>query len=255
MSRPAPLARATLAQSRMELRLTARRGENLLAMIGIPAAVLLIFGSTSILGEPAAGTRVDTLLPGVLALAIVATGLVNLGIATAYERSYGVLKRLGGSPLGRTGLIGAKILSILVVEFGLVAFLTILATVILGWRPPAAGIDWPLLVVGAGLGTAAFAGAGLALAGSLRPEGTLLVANVLFLLALGLGGILVPVDSLPDAVGTVVRLLPTAALTESLRIALGSAGSDPGSAGSPVLVLGIWAAVADTLAIRTFRWD
>ena len=95
----------------MEARLTARRGENLLAMVGVPVAVLVFLGGVRA-RRPAASDRV---LPGTLAIAIVASGLVNLGIATAYERGYGVLKRLGGSPLGRSGLVAAKVAVVMVI--------------------------------------------------------------------------------------------------------------------------------------------
>ena len=251
MSRPAPLARATIAQTAVELRLTTRRGENLLAMLGIPAAMLLLFGSAQVLPAPASGSRVDVLLPGILALAIVATGLVNLGIATAYERSYGVLKRLGGSPLGRPGLIAAKILAVLVIELLLLGLLTALAAGVLGWRP-SGSVAWPFLIASVGLGTATFAGLGLAMAGALRAEATLLLANVLFLLVLAIGGVLIPVADLPDPMNQLAALLPPAALTEVLRLALGS-----GVGGGPqaVIVLAVWAVIAVTLAIRAFRWD
>ena len=109
MSRPAPLASAVLAQARTEARLTARRGENVLAMVGVPVAVLLFV--TLVLAPGTVGVA----LPGTLAIALVASGLVNLGIATAYERGYGVLKRLGGSPLGRSGLITAKLAVVLAI--------------------------------------------------------------------------------------------------------------------------------------------
>ncbi len=251
MSRPAPFARAAIAQTAVELRLTTRRGENLLAMLGIPAAVLLLFGSAEVLPAPASESRVDALLPGILALAIVATGLVNLGIATAYERSYGVLKRLGGSPLGRPGLITAKILAVLVIEILLLVLLTALATGVLGWRP-AGPVAWPLLIASVGLGTATFAGFGLAMAGALRAEATLLLANVLFLIVLAVGGILVPVADLPEPMNLLAAILPPAALTEALRVALGSGlDSDPRT----VIVLAVWAVIAVTLAIRAFRWD
>ena len=249
MSHPAPLWRAIFAQTVVELRLTARRGENLLAMLGIPAALLLFFGSTAIVPAPATGTRVDALLPGILAVAIVATGLVNLGIATAYERSYGVLKRLGGSPLGQNGLVAAKVAAILVVEIGLVILLVGLASVILGWRP-AGDLVWPHLAAAVVLGTATFAGLGLAIAGGLRPEATLVLANILFLVVLGIGGVLLPVADLPGAVGLIAGVLPPALLTETLRIGLGGDG-DPGA----LLLLGVWAVAAVGLAIRTFRWD
>jgi ABC-2 type transport system permease protein len=114
MSRPAPAVQATVAMTAMELRLTARRGENVLVMVVIPALVLVFFASVAILPTP--GRSVDFLLPGSIGLAIIATGMVNLGIATAYERHYGVLKRLGGSPLPRIGLVAAKLLAVLVVE-------------------------------------------------------------------------------------------------------------------------------------------
>jgi ABC-2 type transport system permease protein len=81
MSQPAPLARVVTTQAATEARLTIRRGENLLAMVVLPAAALWVFGSLV-----AGGRSLATVLPGVLALALVASGLVNLAIATGYER-------------------------------------------------------------------------------------------------------------------------------------------------------------------------
>jgi ABC-2 type transport system permease protein len=244
------LATATLAQAAVELRLTARRGENLLAMVGIPAAVLLFFGTTDLLPAPNVGTRPDALLPGTLALAILATGLVNLGIATAYERSYGVLKRLGGSPLGRVGLIGAKVLAILVIEVGLVVLLIVLAVVTLGWRPGPA-VSPAGFAAAFVLGNAAFAGLGLLLAGTLRAEATLALANALFVGSLLVGGVILPVDHLPEPFAAVAGLLPADALSEAFRASLG-AGGDPAR---PIAVLAVWAAVAVLAAARTFRWE
>ena len=251
MSAPASPVAATLAQARMEMRLTARRGENLLAMVGIPVVVLLFFGSVEVLPLPAGGgSRIVTLLPGTLALAIIATGLVNLGIATAYERSYGVLKRLGGSPLGRAGLIAAKLLTVLVIEVGQIVALVGLAWLVFGWRP---GEDASAAVfVGAVLlGTAAFAGLGLAMAGSLRAEATLTLANALFLAFLLLGGLLVPADRLPDPLAQLSGLLPASALAEAFRAALGS----DGDAGRSLVVLALWAIGALLVAVRTFHWE
>ena len=131
MSGPAPWTRSTAAQTGVELRLTARRGENLLAIAVIPVVVLVFFATTTVVALPGGGT-VDALLPGAIALAIIATGLVNLGIATAYERSYGVLKRLGGSPLGRTGLVAAKVTAVLAVVAIQVVALVVVAGVLLG---------------------------------------------------------------------------------------------------------------------------
>jgi ABC-2 type transport system permease protein len=245
VSAPAPVWRSTAAQTGMELRLTARRGENILVTIVLPVVVLLFFSAVPIGGDDGGVSR---LLPATISLAIIATGLVNLGIATGYERSYGVLKRLGGSPLPRVGLVSAKILGVLVLEAVQVVLLVAIGLA-LGWR---AG-DWSpvLALLGVMLGTAAFAGLGLAMAGRLRPEATMALANGLFLAFLLLGGVIVPLDRLPDAVATVARLLPAAALTDVLTAAL-DGGID---VTQPLVVLAAWAVGAVALTATTFRWD
>jgi ABC-2 type transport system permease protein len=249
VSRPASVLSATLAQAEMELRLTARRGENVLVTIVIPVVVLLFFASVSVL-PTGDGAPVDFLLPGALALAVIATSLVNLGIATAYERSYGVLKRLGGSPLTRGGLLAAKMGAVLLVEVAQVVLLVGVAALVLEWRPgPDAS---PALFVAALLlGTLAFAGLGLLLAGALRAEATLAVANGLFIAFLLVGGIVLPVSHLPGPLAELAGLLPAAALADAFRVALGS-GED---ATRSLVILAIWGVGAVVLAARTFRWE
>lgn len=249
MSRAAPIGRAIAAQALVELRLTARRGENLLALAGIPVLVLVFFASTSVVAVP--GDRsVSLLLPGALALAVIAAGLVNLGIATAYERSYGVLRRLGASPLGRPGLVAAKVASIAAIVAVQAIALLLVAWLALGWRP-GEGASVPLFMATLALGTATFASLGLLLAGTLRAEATLAVANGLFVLAVAIGGVVVPTSALPAPLATVADLLPTAALSESLRQALGTAPAGP----LPLVVLVGWMTAAAALASRMFRWD
>jgi ABC-2 type transport system permease protein len=235
----------------LELLLTARRGENVLVTIVIPAVVLAFFGSVPVLDlETGGGTRVDVLLPGALALAVIATSLVNLGIASAYERHYGVLKRLGGSPLGRADLIVAKMLAVLAVELAQVVLLLAIANGVLGWAPPS-GLSVTVVVAALLLGTAAFAGLGLLLAGTLRAEATLALANGLFLGSLLLGGILLPVDRLPEPLSSLAGLLPAAALTEAIRAGLEGQGELVG----PFAVLGAWALGSVGAAVRLFRWE
>lgn len=249
MSRPASPARAMLALAGTELRLTARRGENVLVTIIVPAAVLVFFATAGVV-PGIAGRPVDFLLPGSLALAVIASGLVNLGIATAYERNYGVLKRLGASPLPAWGLIGAKLAAVLVLEVLQVALLLTVAVVVLGWTV-APGASIGLFVLAMLLGTAAFAGLGLLLAGTLRAEATLALANALFLAFLMVGGIVLPVDHLPTPLDAIAAVLPAAALSEALRAALGGGGA----VGLPLAILGAWALVTTGLAVRTFRWE
>lgn len=254
MSRPAPLPRSVLALASMELRLALRRGENLLVMILIPVAVLLFFSGLGII--PLAGGRaVDFLLPGSIALAIIATSLVNLGIATGYERSYGVLKRLGGSPLPRGGLVVAKLLAVLAIELVQVVLLIAVAVALLGWAPPAGfsvASAVVLLVAGILLGTLAFAGLGLLLAGRLRAEATLALTNGLFIAFLMLGGIVLPLDHLPDWLATIASVLPANVLADVFRAALGASTAN---LPTDLANLAIWGLGTSGLAARTFRWE
>jgi ABC-2 type transport system permease protein len=186
-------------------------------------------------------------VPGLLALAVMSTSMVSLGIATAYERYYGALKRLLGSPLPTTTLIGAKTTSVLLIEIVQVAVLSALARFLFNWRPTGSYVEALTALV---LGSAAFAGLGLLLAGTLRAEATLAIANGLYLIFLLLGGFILPLDRLPAPIGLAARVLPAAALADATRSALG--GSD-----QPVLaslaLLAAWAVVTITAAALTFR--
>jgi ABC-2 type transport system permease protein len=244
VSGPASVARLVKTQAGVEGRVTLRRGENLLAMVVLPAAALWVLGSLV-----SSGRSLETLLPGVLALALVASGLVNLAIATGFERGYGVLKRLGGSPLGRDGLIAAKLAVV-----GVIALLQVVALIALaaamGWQA-GQGASAVAVLAALLLGSATFASIGLLLAGTLRPEATLVVANVLFLGALVLGGVVVPVRDLPGPLSSVALASPVGALAEAFRAALGSGGDYLVSLG----VVVAWGLVAAAATTRTFRWD
>lgn len=254
--RPAPRMRrrptgskALQAQSAAELRSTARRGDAILLNLAIPAGLLVFFSAVKVLPLPAGVQHpVDFLAPGLLALAVMSSSMVSLGIATGFERQYGVLKRLGSTPLGRPKLLAAKIVAIAAVEIFQVAVLAGIA-VAFGWRPggPVALAALALLA-----GTAAFAGLGLLMAGSLRGEVTLAAANGLYLLLLLLGGMLFPISDLPAVLRYTAEALPSGALSQVLHSTL-SAGAAQ-SAGSWLVLVG-WAVAAPTAAARTFRWE
>ena len=191
------------AQTRVELLLTLRRGESLVVTLAIPLGILVFFTKVDAVNTTLADP-VDFLVPGVLALAVMSSAMVSLGIATGYERRYGVLKRLGSTPLSRAGLLSAKTLT--VVGFEAVQCVAIVLTgIALGWDPTGGLVPAVGLLL---LGTIAFAGVGMLLAGTLRAEANLAVANGLFLLLLFLGGMAYPLDRLPDAIETFAKALP-----------------------------------------------
>jgi len=239
---------ALLAQARMELVLTLRRGEGVLITLVVPAVLLVFFASLGF-APPGAARPIDFLLPGMLALTVMSTGLVSLGIRTAYERSYGVLKRLGSTPLGRSRLLLAKIISVILINAIEMALLVAIAVVGFDWKPVGT-VLWAVVVLL--IGTATFSSLGLMLAGTLRAETTLAAANGLYILLLLLGGILWPVERLPGPLRVLGLLLPSNALAEALRASLGPDGGLPLA---HLLMLGLWFIAVLALASRTFRWE
>jgi ABC-2 type transport system permease protein len=240
-------AKAILAQTRIEMLLTIRRGESLLVTLVIPLGILVFFSTVDAVNttyeEP-----VDFLVPGVLALAVMSSAMVSLGIATGYERRYGVLKRLGSTPLSRAGLLSAKTLNVLALEV-VQAIMIVIAGIALGWDATGGLVAAIALLL---VGTVAFAGIGMLLAGTLRAEANLAVANGLFLVMLFLGGMAYPLEKLPDALEAVAKLLPAAALSETVRAALTPGRAFP--VGELVVLL-IWAVVTPLAAVRWFRWE
>jgi ABC-2 type transport system permease protein len=240
-------ARAITAQTRVEILLTVRRAESLLVTLAIPLGILVFFTKVDAVNTTLAHP-VDFLVPGVLALAVMSSAMVSLGIATGYERRYGVLKRLGSTPFTRAGLLSAKTLNVLALE--VVQTVAIVETgVALGWDASGGLIAAVGLLL---LGTIAFAGIGMLLAGTLRAEANLAVANGLFLVLLFLGGMAYPLHKLPDALETFAKALPAAALSETLRGVLDKGASFPTG---ELVVLVIWAIAAPLAAARWFRWE
>ena len=240
-------ARAITAQTRIEILLTIRRAESLLVTIVIPLGILVFFTKVDAVNTTLQDP-VDFLVPGVLALAVMSSAMVSLGIATGYERRYGVLKRLGSTPFSRAGLLTAKTLNVLALE--VVQIIAIVVTgIALGWDASGGLIAAVGLLL---LGTIAFAGIGMLLAGTLRAEANLAVANGLFLALLFLGGMAYPLSKLPGPLEAFARLLPAAALSECVRAVLATGHAFP--AGSFV-VLAVWTIGAPLAAIRYFRWE
>jgi ABC-2 type transport system permease protein len=241
------VTRLIAAQTNAELTMTLRRGESLLVTIVLPVFFLVFFGS--LLPIPSvAGKPINFLLPGIVTVAIMSTAMVSLGIATAYDRYYGVLKRLGASPLPRWALLVAKGISVLALEIVQIALLLALAAVFYGWRPT--GPVWAAVPIVL-LGTAAFAGLGMLMAGALRAEVTLAAANGLYVVFLAIGGVFLPVDHLPPGLAQLAAVLPPALLSAALRGTLGGASLHPGG----IVLLAAWAVALDAAAAYVFKWE
>jgi ABC-2 type transport system permease protein len=239
--------RPFVAQLRAELQLVFRNGEQLLVTLGIPVLLLVFFSVVDVL-PTGPDDAIDFLAPGILALAVMSTAMVSLGISTGFERSYQVLKRLAVTPLGRPRLIASKISSVAVIEL-LQLVLLVTVALLLGWSPE--DPRWIAAAAAVIAGTAAFAGLGLLMAGVLRGEVNLAAQNGLYLVLLLLGGIVIPLDELPLPLRGVSYALPSTALADVLRESLSGAGHFQPMAW---VVLLVWALAAPFAAARLFRW-
>jgi ABC-2 type transport system permease protein len=225
-----------------ETRLLVRNGEQLLLALVIPVVILVgaRFVRPALLG--------DQLPASVLALAVWSSAFTSVAIATGFERRYGVLERLAATPLGRSGLLTGKVIAVMIIVVGQLVVLTAVALV-LGWHPRFTGVAVPAAALAVLLAITAFVSFALVLAGRLRAEATLALANVIYVVLLVAGGLVIPAGRFPGALSTVVELLPTGALGEELRQA--AAGSPTAL---PLLVLAGWAIILTLLARKAFRW-
>lgn len=246
----APLPAMIGAQAGLELRILVRNGEQLVLTLIIPVLLLIAFSAEPLVSF-GPGRRIDFLAPGILALAVLSTAFTSQAIATGFERRYGVLKRLGATPLSRRGLIAAKTATVAVIELAQ-AVVIIAVALALGWHPQAGGAAVPAAVLLMLAGTAAFSGLALLMAGTLRAEATLAGANLIYLVLLGTGGMVFPLTKFPAGAQSALKLLPSGALSDGLRSVLQQGSGLPAA---DLLVLLAWAAAGIALAIRFFRWE
>ena len=242
----APTGQMLKAQTTAELKMVLRNGEQVLLTLVIPLGLLVVLTLVDVVNVPG-DDRVGFFVPGVIALAVMSSAFTGQAIGVGFERQYGVLKRLGATPLPRWVLLTAKTLAVLAVELVQLALIVVVG-LLLGWDPHGS----PLAVIGlVALGTAAFSGLGLLLGGTLRGLTTLAAANLLWFVLLVLGGVLFPLSEL-GAAEPVLRLLPTAALSNGLREVLQhGAGVPP----HDLLALAAWAVGGLATASRFFRWE
>lgn len=243
--RPASRLRMLIAQSRLELTLLLRNGEQLLLTLLIPVTLLIGLALLPI-GDGDRGDRLATLVPAIVAIAVMSTAFTGQAIAVGFDRRYGALKRLGATPLPRWGIIAGKSAAVLcVVTLQAIVLGAIGAA--LGWRPSIAGLLLGALVIG--LGTITFSTLGLLLGGTLKAEVILALANVIWFIFAGICGLVYARDAVPDAVHTLIAFTPPGALAIALTEVVGGTLSV-----LPILVLVVWGVVSGVAAVRYFRF-
>jgi ABC-2 type transport system permease protein len=245
--RPSSLAVRALRQAGYEARIILSNGEQLLLALILPIIALVALTWVDVL-DGVAPKRIDAAAPGVLALCLVSVAFTGQAIQTGFDRQYGVLRSLATTPLGRSGLILGKTLAVIAVLLVQIVVVGVIAG-LMGWRPHALG--FLPAAVALLLGVGAFASLGLLLAGTLRPQATLAVTNLVWVLLAGVGGLLLPLRHLHPLAHSLITLLPSSALGDAMRAALIHGTFDLAA----FVVLAVWAVLGAAAAIRFFRWD
>lgn len=240
-----PVLTRILRQGVYETMNMLRNGEQLLVSIIIPVMVLIGVHSMGML-DTAELSTLDILTPGVLTIAVMSSAFTSQGIGTAFDRRYGVLRFLSTTPIGNTGLILGKAMAVLMV---LVVQLIVLLGVAmaLGYRLQLAG-TLPAAVF-LFIGAIAFTSLGLLVAGTLRPEATLAITNLLWILLGAAGGSVFPLRE-DGFLTPLLQWLPSAALGDGMRVAL----LEGQWALLPLLIISLWAGAATALTVKFFSW-
>lgn len=243
---PAPqrasFGRMAAAQGRIEAKLMLRHGEQLLLNVLIPAAILLASHFAPILGD---NTEFNVLVPMVFAVAATGAGFTGQAIAVAFDRRYGALKRTGASGVPPWTIIVGKILGVLAT---VVVQLVVLGAIALalGWRVSPAGAVFGLATLL--VGVAAFTAMGLLMGGTLRAELVLALANLIWLVLMGILGWVGYSGDIAHAGWW--NAVPTVALAGALVQALSLQVNWVAWAS-----LAAWGVAAMTAAVRLFRFD
>lgn len=231
-----------------ELSLNVRNGEQLLLVVVIPVAIFLAATTTDFL--PTLADSPATALATVLTVSVLASAFTSVAISTAFERRSGALLYMSTTPLGKSDVVLAKVIATLftvILSCGAV-FIAALATSFGSITALALMLPVTLVIlIGGAIAGASWA---LTLASTLRAEGVLALANAIFVVAILFGGVLIPLDQLPDVWASIAQFLLPGALTMALTSVLVNEVIDI----SASLTVFIWAIVGTIVASKSFRW-
>ncbi|MCX6552566.1 MAG: ABC transporter permease [Acidobacteria bacterium] len=233
------------------------RPESRLARLAVDAALQRAAGRADrfTAGEQkleVVGARyVDWLVPGLLGMNIMGTGMWGIGFSIVYARNRKLLKRLAATPMARSHYLLAQMLARLVSLVAEVAALIGFAWLV--FSVPVRGSLMGLATVSVA-GAVAFAGLGLLVASRVRTiEAVSGLLNFVMLPMWVLSGVFFSSAHFPAASQPLIHLLPLTALNDALRAVMLDGAPLAGVSGE-LLILSAWALVSFGLALRLFRW-
>ena len=194
---------------------------------------------------------IDFLVPGLLALTIMQISVAGSGYNIVEYRRKGILKRLFVTPIKPSHFIGGLVLARLTITVVQVSFLLAVAVVLLDVPVVGNVLELLLLIL---LGSSIFLSLGFFMGSIAKTQqAIMLLGNLITLPQMFLSGVFFSIDSMPDALQPLAKILPLSFVVSSVREVIVN-GVSLLQQIPTMLGLFVWLGISLTLAIRLFRW-
>lgn len=241
-------------QIAIETKLFLRRKDDLFWTLAYPILMMAFFGL--IYGDqswPEYGMRaIDYVMPGLLILGLMVTGVMTTAGGFAEEREKGIYRRLSLTPLKRSTLIAGQVIHRYLVI--LVQTVLLLLVGILAFKVKIGGnyfLFWLLMTFGA----LCFLSIGFALTGFIKTARSATpICMTVFLILMFLGSIFFPLSVMPGFLKAVSNTLPSTHLGDALRLVIIN-GAGIGEIWKPLLIVGGWTVACLAITMKFFRWQ
>ncbi len=210
-----------------------------------------VVATTSATSSEPGSRYIDFLIPGLLGMNLMNSGMWGMGFALVDMRQRKLLKRFVATPMRRSDFLLALIGSRLLLMIAEVALLLGFGVVVFHMR--VLGSRWSILLIGA-IGAITFGGLGLLTASRARKIETASGLMNLIMMPLWIfSGVFFSYERFPATVHPFIKALPLTALNDALRATI-LEGSSLASQSGRVLILVLWGGISFMLALRWFRW-
>ena len=245
-----------IRQTSIQMRLFLRRKDELFWTLAFPILFILLFGAiygnTKWTGSGIDIRAIDYLLPGIIVMGAMVTGIMRTSTGFVQEREQGVYRRLALTPLKRQTLLGSQVLqhyiviivqTLLLIAIGGMAFKTHLTGNLF--------LFWLVLSVGA----LCFMSIGFVLSGLIKTVRSATPINqITYFSLMFLGGIFFPNSLLPTWLGNAAKILPSTQMGDALRAVVYN-GAGIGDIWQKLLIVTGWIAACSVISIKFFRWE
>ena len=244
-----------LHQARYDLRAILRNRQARFSTVALPVIMLVVF--VGVFGSDRVGpdhVRAATYyVPGLAALAVIASSFLNLVISVTAQRESGVLKRRRATPAPAWVIVGGRTLAAMAASIATAAVLLAVGRVSYGVRMPASAL--PAVALTAVVGSLAFCAVGYALVTLIRSaDAAQPMVQATTLPLYFISGVFIPNVNLPGWLQRIAEVFPVERLADGLHHAFAPGVHGSGIVWSDLGVLVVWAALGLAVAVRRFSW-